>query len=258
MNRITIDDVRSIIKKTIINEASSVAYAEPTAQEPEIKTSLESSLIDRIKKGDERAMEEIIKKYKGSLYNYLMKTMYNTNISKISQKISEEVKDIVMITFEKAFRNINKYDSDYAFSTWLYRIAKNTAIDNIRKWKKEDNVTVSYHNPDKDGNSREISVADQENDPEQEIEKKEKNKIVRDAIEKMNPKYGQFLKMLYFDGLSYDEIAEKMRVPLSSVKTNIFRAKEQLHNDLKNKREPLRENKIRMLIRNILLNEIKF
>ena len=155
----------------------------------------------------------------------------DTEFKKRSQRMEDEAEDVVMITFEKAFRNIEKYDPDYAFSTWLYRIAKNTMIDHVRKWK--NNTTISYHKPNEHGESTETNIADKEMNPFQKMEKEEKYSAVRAAIDRMNPKYGKFLKLQYFDGLSYEEIAKKTKLPLPTVKTAIFRAKQQLADELK-------------------------
>ena len=244
---ITINEVRDVIKKTslLLKEYSEPVLAPEKTQEPTVSDSAieDKNLISRIKEGDEKAMQKIMTKYQSKLRDFVLKKIHNTTDVKRSrsQMMEDEADDIVMITFEKAFRNIDKYDPSYAFSTWLYRIAQNTSIDSLRKNK--NNPSVSYHQPNEDGESRETRIADNSPDAAQELMKKEKYKAIRDGIEKMNPKYGQFLKMQYFDGLSYDEIAKKTKLPLQTVKTNVFRAKQQLSNELKNSNFSLNEDK---------------
>jgi RNA polymerase sigma factor (sigma-70 family) len=255
-----INEVRFIIKK-IIKEyrETAVATERPDVYEPDLSSPINSdgALIEKIRNGDENAMAEIMKKYKSKLSSYVSNKLGTSMIGGKevkSQRVGTEIEDIVMITFEKAFRHIEKFDGQYAFSTWLYRIALNTMIDHIRKWKKNDNITVSYHKPNKEGESREINIPSKEDDPNQSLEKQEKYKIVRDSLDSMNPKYGKLLKMQYLNGFSLEEIAKKTRLPLQSVKTIIFRAKKMLKQDLENKRFSLNEN-LRYNIRNIILKK---
>lgn len=175
-------------------------------------------------KGDQKAYKMLMDKYQKPLYFHVLKMV----------KDPEQVEDLVQEAFMKAFNNIQSYNTNYAFSTWLYRITTNHTIDYLRKRKLK---TTSIHNPirTKDGEI-EIEISS-ENETDRLIIRKERKAIIHEAIRNLPKKYRQVIEMRHLDEMSYDEIAEELDLPLGTVKAHIFRAREMLYKALKDKQD---------------------
>jgi RNA polymerase sigma-70 factor (ECF subfamily) len=168
--------------------------------------------------GDQKAYAKLMSRYKDSIYFLLLKMVHN----------EDDANDLTIEAFGKAFSNLAKYTPDFAFSTWLYKIALNNCIDFIRKKKIE---TLSIHDSveNEKGESHYIDIQSTSADPEESYVKDQRSKILRDVIEKINPKYRMLIELRFFDELSYEEIAEKTKLPLGTVKAQLFRAKNLLY-----------------------------
>ncbi len=175
-------------------------------------------------KGDQKAYKMLMDKYQKPLYFHVLKMVKDT----------EQVEDLVQEAFMKAFNNIQSYNTNYAFSTWLYRITTNHTIDYLRKRKLK---TTSIHNPirTKDGEI-EIEISS-DNETDRLIIRKERKAIIHEAIRNLPEKYRQVIEMRHLDEMSYDEIAEELDLPLGTVKAHIFRAREMLYKALKDKQD---------------------
>ncbi|MBK6730697.1 MAG: sigma-70 family RNA polymerase sigma factor [Bacteroidetes bacterium] len=178
-------------------------------------------LLERARNGDQKAFAELLSKYRDSINYMVLKMVHNR----------DDADDITIEAFGKAFSNLDKYTPDYAFSTWLYKIATNNTIDFIRR-KRFQTLSLDYENED-NLNLSEIVKADIA-DPEEKFIKHQRAIILREIIEKLNPKYGKLIQLRYFDELSYEEIAQELNIPLGTVKAQLFRAKNLLYNILKN------------------------
>lgn len=184
-------------------------------------------LVQRaIRTGDQSAYAELMNNYRDSLYFMLLK-MTND---------SSDADDLTIEAFGKAFKNLHQYTPDYAFSTWLFKIATNNCIDFIRKRKME---VLSLDKPVDDEDTMEFSIASQTPDPEEYLIKSQKIKLMRDVVEKLKPHYRRLIQLRYFEEYSYDEIAEQLNLPLGTVKAQLFRAREFLYNILKGSQETL-------------------
>ncbi|HET8964458.1 MAG TPA: sigma-70 family RNA polymerase sigma factor [Chitinophagales bacterium] len=177
-------------------------------------------LLERARNGEQKAFAELLSKYRDSINYMVLKMVHNR----------DDADDITIEAFGKAFSNLDKYTPDYAFSTWLYKIATNNTIDFIRK-KRFQTLSLDYENED-NLNLSEIVKADIA-DPEEKFIKNQRAIILREIIEKLNPKYGKLIQLRYFDELSYEEIAQELNIPLGTVKAQLFRAKNLLYNILK-------------------------
>jgi RNA polymerase sigma-70 factor (ECF subfamily) len=141
----------------------------------------------------------------------------------------DDAQDLLMVTFSKAFNNIQFYKEDYAFSTWLFRIATNTCIDFIRKKKLLlTPIDETMKDTDNDKQAHTL-VKDKSADPEEQIIREQKMKQMRAMVEKLSPKYRLLIELRYFEEFSYEEIAAKMDLPLGTVKAQLFRAKDMLY-----------------------------
>lgn len=175
-------------------------------------------------KGDQKAFKSLMDKYEKPLYYHVLKMV----------KVHEQVEDLVQEAFMKAFNNLQSYNTNYAFSTWLYRITTNHTIDYLRKRKLD---TTSIHNPykTKDGEI-EIQISDTV-ETDRNIIKKERKAIIHQAIENLPDKYREVIEMRHLEELSYQEISEHLDLPLGTVKAHIFRAREMLYKALKDKKD---------------------
>ena len=167
---------------------------------------------------DERAYAELMGKYRDSIFFMMLKMVKN----------SDDADDLTIEAFGKAFNRIHQYTPNYAFSTWLFRIATNNCIDFIRKKKM---ITLSLDNSMDDGEGGEMRVEIPANvlDPEEKFVRKQKIRIMREIVDKLKPRYRELVILRYFREFSYEEIAAETDLPLGTVKAQLFRAREQLY-----------------------------
>nr|MBI1231341.1 sigma-70 family RNA polymerase sigma factor [Cytophagales bacterium] len=176
-------------------------------------------LIDKaVKEKDQQAFATLMKRYKKAVYFMILKMIRDT----------DDAEDLTMEAFAKAFRNLHKFKKDYTFSTWLFRIATNNAIDFIRK-KKLKTMSLNNTLTDDGGNSVNIDVEDDDNNPQDEFIRSQRIEMVRIFVDKLPAKYRKLVTLRYFDELSYDEIAEELDKPLGTVKAQLHRSRELLY-----------------------------
>lgn len=176
-------------------------------------------LIDKaVKDKDQQAYAALMKRYKKAVYFMILKMIRDT----------DDAEDLTMEAFAKAFKNLHKFKKDYTFSTWLFRIATNNAIDFIRK-KKLKTMSLNNTLTDDGGNSVNIDVEDDDNNPQDEYIKSQRIEMVRIFVDKLPAKYRKLVKLRYFDELSYDEIAVELGKPLGTVKAQLHRSRELLY-----------------------------
>ena len=196
------------------------------ANTPSPKANADLELVNKAIKGDQAAFGKLMSRYKESVYYMVLKMVHNR----------DDAEDLTMVAFSKAFNNLSNYSADYAFSTWLFRIATNNCIDFIRK--KKLLTTSIYQAPDTEsGESAQISVKDKSMTPEESIIKDQRAVKIREVILELSPKYRELIELRYFDELSYEEISAKLDLPLGTVKAQLFRAKEMLYNHLKSTKD---------------------
>lgn len=172
--------------------------------------------------GDEKAYAELLGRYKDAIYYMLLKMVNNKS----------DAEDLTIEAFGKAFKNIAQYTPNYAFSTWLFKIATNNCIDFIRK-KKANLISLDQTSDDhQDG----IGTPLQANtpDPEEDMIKNQRMALTRSVVEKLKPRYKTLVELRYFKEYSYEEIANELNLPIGTVKAQLFRARELLYNILKN------------------------
>ena len=149
-----------------------------------------------------------------------------------------DAEDLTIEAFGKAFKKLHQYTPDYAFSTWLFKIASNNCIDFIRK-KKKYTFSIDQGIDDEIGTELANRIPAEDLDPEQELVKKQKIKLMREVVEKLKPHYRTLIELRYFSEFSYEEIAEELNLPLGTVKAQLFRAREFLYQILKNSKEKI-------------------
>lgn len=206
------------------SKANDTDYESP--RENASESSLEDDkLVKKAIGGDESAYKQLVDKYERALYFHILKMI----------KDKEQVEDLVQETFVKAFDNLNTYSTNYAFSTWLYRIATNHTIDYLRK-KKLKTLSIDEPMKTKDG-EMEMQLEDESAGTDRDIIRKQRQKIVQKAIDNLPEKYRKVIEMRHMEEKSYKEIARVLDLPLGTVKAHIFRARELLYKSLKDKRQ---------------------
>lgn len=184
-------------------------------------------LIDRATlQGNESAYAELMKRYKKPVYHMILKMVRNV----------DDAEDLTIEAFAKAFKNLNRFKKDYTFSTWLFRIATNNAIDFIRK-KKIETFSLNTSYKDDSGDDVTVDVEDNDPNPMEEAIKAQRNELVRLFVTKLPPKYQRLVRLRYFEEKSYDEIARELNSPLGTVKAQLHRARELMYDLVKGKEQ---------------------
>ncbi len=184
-------------------------------------------LIDKATlEGDQSAFADLLSRYKKPVYHMILKMVRNV----------DDAEDLTIEAFAKAFKNLARFKKDYTFSTWLFRIATNNAIDFIRK-KKLETYSLNSSFTDDSGESVNIDVEDNDRTPDEEAINTQKIELVRMFVTKLPPKYQRLVKLRYFDELSYDEIATELEAPLGTVKAQLHRARELMYELVKDKKK---------------------
>jgi len=181
-------------------------------------------LVQQAIGGKEQAYSQIVEKYERALYYHILKMVRN----------KEVVEDLVQEAFVKAFDNLNSYNTNYAFSTWLYRIATNHTIDYLRK-KKLKTLSINESVKTREGEMK-MELPDEDFQTDRQVMHKQRKKIIEEAIENLPSKYRKVIQMRHMEEKSYQEIADILDLPLGTVKAHIFRARELLYKALKDKR----------------------
>jgi len=187
------------------------------------KAKYDFELVNQAIEGNQRAYSDLMDRYKDAIYFLLLKMVNNKS----------DAEDLTIEAFGKAFKNLHQYTPNYAFSTWLFKIATNNCIDFIRK--KKANL-VSIDQPQDANNPVPMPTTIQSNtlDPEETLIKEQNVLLVQSLVARLKPRYRTLIELRYFKEYSYEEIADELDLPLGTVKAQLFRARELLYNILKN------------------------
>ncbi|MBI9055184.1 MAG: sigma-70 family RNA polymerase sigma factor [Bacteroidales bacterium] len=178
-------------------------------------------LVQLAANGDEKAYAELLDRYRDAIYYMLLKMVNNKS----------DAEDLTIEAFGKAFKNITQYTPNYAFSTWLFKIATNNCIDFIRK--KKGNM-ISLDQTADDQESAGTPLQSNTLDPEENMIKSQRVILMRNVVKNLKPRYRALVELRYFKEYSYEEIATELNLPIGTVKAQLFRARELLYNILKN------------------------
>ena len=184
----------------------------------------ENDLIKKCKKGNREAFNKLFETYQSQVINIAY--------SMLSDR--EDAYDAAQEVFVRVYRNINSFKEEASFNTWLYRIITNVCSDILRKRQKGSKVVsisqMSEENSD-------IDIPDEAPTPEESMELTERQAVVREAISQLREEYRVIITMCDIEGMSYDDIAEMLKVPKGTVKSRINRARNSLKKILIEKRE---------------------
>jgi len=189
------------------------------------KARYDYELVNRALEGDQKSYAELMERYRDAIYFMLLKMVNNKS----------DAEDLTLEAFGKAFKKIHQYTPNYAFSTWLFKIATNNCIDFIRK-RKANIVSIDQNIDDLEGQyiSPTPMLSSGNPDPEEKLIKEQNIQLIQDIVSKLKPRYRKLVELRYFKEYSYEEIADELNLPLGTVKAQLFRARELLSNILNN------------------------
>lgn len=191
------------------------------------KSQTDPELVTNALNGDGKAYSKLMDRYRDSIYFMIQKMVNNR----------DDAEDLTIEAFGKAFSKLSSYSSDYAFSTWLYRIAIHNCIDFVRK-KRIATLSIDEEMENEDGESSLTRhIASNTLDPEEEFIREQRILLIRGVLDRLNPKNRKLIENRYLKQMAYEEIAKEMELPLGTVKAQLHRAKELLFNMLKKQKE---------------------
>ena len=176
-------------------------------------------LIKEAKEGNEKAFASIMNRYKDSIYYTLLKMVGN----------SYDAEDLTIEAFGKAFRNLNSYNSKYAFSTWLFKIATNNCVDFIRRRQTAKTATNSTQ---EEKDSMIDNIQSDTDNPEESLINHQNISVLKNIVNQLKPRYKSLIELRYYKEYSYEEIASELNIPIGTVKAQLYRAKTLLYNIL--------------------------
>ncbi len=183
----------------------------------------DSRLIAASLNGEQTAYRAIEKKYHDQVFNLLYRMIHK----------KDEVEDLTQEAFIKAFASLANFNEEFAFSTWLFKIASNNCIDFLRKRKLQ---TFSIDKPieSKDGDVT-FEIPDSTYEPDRDLIAIQRTKFLEQAIKSLPAKYRRVIIMRHSEEKDYQEIADTLHLPIGTVKAHIFRAREMLYKSLRKK-----------------------
>ncbi len=181
------------------------------------------------KQGHDAAFRELVRRYERPVFSLLYRMVHDRTLAE----------DLAQETFVKVLNGIRSYNPQFKFSSWIFKIANNAAIDHLRK-REVDTLSLDGSPHATSADEREatsIQLGDRGESPLQEVEARELGSAIERAITKLRPEYRACVLLRHVEGHSYEEIARILDLPLGTVKTYIHRARNELRGYLEDRRE---------------------
>ena len=180
----------------------------------EIRAYTDVELIANAIKGREDGFEELVRRYQKQITGYVYRIVgdYDSSL------------DVTQEVFIKVYNSLHRYSSDYKFSTWLYRIAHNAAIDHLRR----NSINPQSLETENEDGTYQLQIESPAPSPEKDREVSEWRTEIGQVIKRLPDAYKQLILLRHANDLSYDEIAEVTSLPLGTVKNRLFRAREMM------------------------------
>jgi RNA polymerase sigma-70 factor, ECF subfamily len=179
----------------------------------------DEDLVAAVLEGDRERFGDLVVRYQGRLVNYLFRLVRN----------ADDAHDLAQEVLVKVYQVLDRYDPQYKFSTWLFRIAQNAAIDQIRRRRLK---MVSLRFEDENGEGRDWELPTSERGPYGELRNRERGGAIQQAIEGLPWEYRELILLRHFGELPYEEIARLKQMPLGTVKNKLFRGRQMLKEKL--------------------------
>lgn len=189
----------------------------------------DADVVGLAQRGNEGAFRELIRRYERPVFSLIYRMVRD----------SAAAEDLAQDSFIKVLNHLDKYRPEFKFSSWLFKIANNVAIDFLRKRQLD---TISMDGSPNAGTASEVEatsfeLADAAESPLDELASRELGAIIEQAIAQLRPEYRNCIMLRHVEGRSYEEIAATLDLPLGTVKTYIHRARHQLREALEHLRE---------------------
>lgn len=181
---------------------------------------IDTRLAKLARSGDRGAFAELVELYKDKIFHLAFRMLHDRH----------EAEEVVQETFLRVYTNLNRYDENQKFSTWIYRIGTNLCIDRLRKRKPSYSLDAEI----KDGEDNDwySTLPSSEETPEEQVILSEVQTKIREAIETLPEKYKAVLILRYLQDLSLQEISEVLSMPITTIKTRLHRGREFLRKKL--------------------------
>lgn len=182
--------------------------------------STDHELVTFARSGSEKAYRELLGRYQRPIFSLVYRMVRDRELAE----------DLAQETFIKVFNHLDSYNPKYKFSSWIFKIANNLAIDHLRK-KQLQTVSLDgsrQATTTEEAESSRLSIASDDENPEELLEARELGEEIEDAISQLRVEYRTAVLLRHVEGRPYEEIADIMDVPLGTVKTYIHRARIEL------------------------------
>lgn len=172
----------------------------------------DEELVARVLSGEEHLFEVLLRRYQPRILSHVARMVGSR----------EDALDLTQEIFLKVFQALDRYNPEFKFSTWLFRIAGNAAIDQLRKKKPR---TIPLENVDSEGRVSSVEYKSGDLDPYGRLRNAQRGDAISQAIAELPDEFRELITLRHFTGLSYEEIADIKNMPLGTVKNKLFRAR---------------------------------
>ncbi len=195
---------------------------------PHLASLPDQAVVEQARQGRDAAYRELLARYERPVFSLLFRMVRDRELA---EDLSQE-------TFVKVLNNIGRYSAEFKFSSWLFKIANNVAIDHLRRRQIETvSIDGSPNATDAESvKSTVIALASPDESPLEELESKELGSSIERAIGRLRPEYRSCILLRHVEAYSYEEIASIVGLPLGTVKTYIHRARQELREALQDVR----------------------
>jgi len=199
------------------------------AERLDLVSATDQEIVALAREGREAAYRELIRRYERPVFSLILRMVRDRQLAE----------DLAQETFIKALNAIGSYRPEFKFSSWIFKIANNAAIDHLRR-REVDTLSIdgapNATTPD-DIEATALQVGDRGETPLAELEARELGGAIERAIGRLRPEYRSCIMLRHVEGLAYEEIAQLLDLPLGTVKTYIHRARHELRDMLAHLRD---------------------
>ncbi len=189
----------------------------------------DADVVVLAQKGREAAFRELIRRYERPVFSLIFRMVRDGTLAE----------DLAQDAFIKVLNNLDKYRAEFKFSSWLFKIANNVAIDHLRR-RQLDTISMDgspHARTAAEMEATSFDVRDHGENALDELAARELGSAIEQAIGRLRPEYRNCIMLRHVEGRSYEEIAATLDLPLGTVKTYIHRARHQLREELEHLRE---------------------
>ena len=199
------------------------------AERPDLASATDQEIVALARDGREAAYRELIRRYERPVFSLVLRMVRDRQLAE----------DLAQETFIKALNAISSYRPEFKFSSWIFKIANNAAIDHLRR-RELDTLSIDgapNATSAEDIEATALQVGDKGETPLAELEARELGTAIEQAIGRLRPEYRSCIMLRHVEGLAYEEIAQLLDLPLGTVKTYIHRARHELRDLLAHLRD---------------------